>query len=109
MLRVVVVDDEAPARRYLRRLIESLDGPQVVAEAACLQTTIEAVNLHRPDAVFLDIELTGSTSFDVLSALDYSPQLVFVTAHAPYATRAFEVDAVDHLLKPVGKIGRAHV
>ncbi|MBO9356647.1 response regulator [Bordetella petrii] len=102
MLRVVVVDDEAPARRYLRRLLESLDGPQVVAEAACLQTAIDTINQHRPDAVFLDIELTDSTSFDVLSALDCQPQLVFVTAHAPYAMRAFEVDAVDYLLKPVG-------
>ena len=102
MLRVVVVDDEAPARRYLRRLIESLDGPQVVAEAACLQSAIDTINQHRPDAVFLDIELTHSTAFDVLSALSCQPQLVFVTAHAPYATRAFEVDAVDYLLKPVG-------
>src|SRR3546814_18210091 len=64
MLRVVVVDDEAPARRYLRRLIESLDGPQVVAAADCLQTAIEAVNLPRPDPVLLDTTLTGSRTDD---------------------------------------------
>ncbi|MBV7484292.1 LytTR family DNA-binding domain-containing protein [Bordetella sp. BOR01] len=102
MMRIVIVDDEAPARRYLRRLIESLDGPQVVAEAACMQSAIDLINLHRPDAIFLDIELTLGTSFDVLSALQYQPCIVFVTAHAPYATRAFDVDAVDYLLKPVG-------
>src|SRR5690606_37844501 len=101
MLRIVIVDDEAPARRYLRRLIESLDGPRVVDEAGGVTTAIECINLHQPDVVFLDIELTRGNSFDVLASLNCKPCVVFVTAHAPYATRAFDVDAVDYLLKPV--------
>ncbi|WP_026639318.1 LytR/AlgR family response regulator transcription factor [Bordetella petrii] len=102
MLRVVLVDDEAPARRYLRRMLESLEGPQVVGEADCMHSAIEIVNRQKPDAIFLDIELTRGTSFDVLSALECQPCIVFVTAYGLYATRAFEVGAVDYLLKPVG-------
>src|SRR5690606_13015616 len=81
VLRVVLVDDEAPARRYLRRMLESLDGPQVVGEADCMHSAIDIVNQHKPDAVFLDIELTRGTSFDVLGALDCQPCIVFVTAY----------------------------
>jgi two-component system LytT family response regulator len=101
MLRVIVVDDEAPARRYLRRLLEAHDDVGIVGEAATQQEAAQLIQAHRPDAVFLDIELTQGTGFDLLARLDTIPSLVFVTAHADHAIRAFDVAALDYLLKPV--------
>lgn len=101
MLRVLIVDDEAPARRYLRRLLEAAPGVQVAGEAATAEQARGLIRDHNPDALFLDIELTSGTGFDLLDSLDPAPAVVFVTAHNDYATRAFDVEAVDYLLKPV--------
>ncbi|CAM3740344.1 Response regulatory domain-containing protein [Bordetella sputigena] len=101
MLRVIVVDDEAPARRYLRRLLETHADVAIVDEAATREEAGRAVRMHRPHAVFLDIDLARGTGFDVLDSLDQPPAVVFVTAHADHALRAFDVAAVDYLLKPV--------
>lgn len=101
MLRVLIVDDEAPARRYLRRLLEAAPGVQVAGEASTAEQARGLIRDHNPDAVFLDIELTSSTGFDLLDSLDSAPAVVFVTAHNDYATRAFDVEAIDYLLKPV--------
>jgi two-component system LytT family response regulator len=102
VLRVIVVDDEAPARRYLRRLLEAHADVSIAGEAATGQEAARLIHTHRPDAVFLDIELTHGTGFDVLAGLDTPPAVVFVTAHADHAVRAFDVAAADYLLKPVG-------
>ncbi|MCD0504962.1 LytR/AlgR family response regulator transcription factor [Bordetella petrii] len=104
MLRVLIIDDEAPARRYLRRLLESNSGVQVEGEAGSLEQARSLMQHHNPDAVFLDIELSSGTGFDLLDGLngmESLPAVVFVTAHNNYATRAFDVEAVDYLLKPV--------
>ena len=101
MLRVLIVDDEAPARRYLRRLLEAAPGVQVAGEASTAEQARGLIRDHNPDALFLDIELTSGTGFDLLDSLDPAPAVVFVTAHNDYATRAFDVEAVDYLLKPV--------
>lgn len=98
MLRVLIVDDEAPARRYLRRLLEAAPGVQVAGEAATAEQARGLIRDHNPDALFLDIELTSGTGFDLLESLDPAPAVVFVTAHNDYATRAFDVEAVDYLL-----------
>ncbi len=102
MLRVLIVDDEAPARRYLRRLLEAAADIHVAGEAATLEQARALIREHRPDALFLDIELTAGTGFDLLEGLEAPPAIVFVTAHSDYAARAFDVAAVDYLLKPVG-------
>lgn len=101
MLRVLIVDDEAPARRYLRRLLEAASGVQVAGEASTAEQARGLIRDHNPDALFLDIELTSGTGFDLLDSLDPAPAVVFVTAHNDYATRAFDVEAVDYLQKPV--------
>jgi two-component system LytT family response regulator len=101
MLRVLIVDDEAPARRYLRRLLEATPDIEVAGEASTIEQAHELIQAHAPDALFLDIELTSGTGFDLLSSLESAPAVVFVTAHNDYATRAFDVAAVDYLLKPV--------
>ena len=113
-LRVLVVDDEAPARRKILRLLrsESPAAVQVVAEADSGESAIAAIHKHRPDLVFLDVQMPGQSGFDVVRAITSDnvacakgalPQIVFVTAHDQYALRAFEVHAFDYLLKPVAE------
>jgi two-component system, LytTR family, response regulator len=113
-LRVLVVDDEAPARRKILRFLraESPAGVQVVGEADSGESAIAAIHKHRPDLVFLDVQMPGQGGFDVVRAITSSneayakgamPQIIFVTAHDQYALRAFEVHAFDYLLKPVAE------
>jgi two-component system LytT family response regulator len=102
MLRVIIVDDEAPARRYLRRLLETVPDVEIAGEAATQEEALQLIHTVKPHALFLDIELTHGTGFDVLRGLDPAPAVVFVTAHSDHAARAFDVAALDYLLKPVG-------
>ena len=101
MLRVLIIDDEAPARRYMRRLLEAAPDILIEGEAATIEQARQMIRSHRPDAIFLDIMLTRDTGFNLLEDLDYTPSIVFVTAHTDYAAQAFEINAVDYLLKPV--------
>ena len=107
-LQVLVVDDEAPARRKILRLLRAEPGVQVVAEADSGESAIAAIGEHRPDLVFLDVQMPGANGFDVVAAIAGEssarmPRIVFVTAHDRYALRAFEVHAFDYLLKPVAE------
>lgn len=101
MLRVMLVDDEPPARRGFRRLLQAHPDVEVVAEAGTLAEAREQAGRLRPDAIFLDVELTDGRGFDLLAQLSPMPAIVFVTAHDLYAVKAFDVSAVDFLLKPV--------
>lgn len=111
LLRVFVVDDEAPARRKLLRLLRDEPGIEVVGEADNAEAAIAAIEKHLPDLVFVDVQMPGADGFDVVRAIsangdsrDGAPtRFVFVTAHDQYAVRAFEVHAFDYLLKPVGE------
>jgi two-component system LytT family response regulator/two-component system response regulator LytT len=104
-MRVVVVDDEQLAREELCFQLEQLGTEEVVAQAANGLEAIAAVERHEPDLVFLDIQMPGLTGFEVARRLlqrdDESPALIFVTAFDQHAIEAFEVNAVDYLLKPV--------
>jgi two-component system, LytTR family, response regulator LytT len=104
-LRVVVVDDEQLAREELCYQLEQLDGIEIVAQASNGIEAIGAVERHEPDLVFLDIQMPGLGGFEVARRLleheDEAPALVFVTAFDQHAIKAFEVNAVDYLLKPV--------
>lgn len=101
MLRVLIVDDETPARRYMRRLLEAAPNVRVEGEAATIVQARRLIQDLQPDAVFLDVMLAHETGFDLLQQLDCTPNIVFVTAHSDYAAQAFDVNAVDYLLKPV--------
>lgn len=101
MLRVAIVDDEALARRGMRRLLETHRQIEVIGEAASAKLAVELIRAERPDAVFLDIEMHGESGFDVLRDLENPPDVVFVTAHDRYAVRAYDFSVLDYLLKPV--------
>lgn len=101
-MRVLIADDEAPARGRLRRLLADLDGVEVVGEAANGVAALERVAADRPDLLLLDIEMPELDGLGVARALgDAGPAIVFVTAYDAYAVAAFEAAAVDYLLKPV--------
>ena len=102
-LTAVIVDDEAPARRVLRRLLHHhCRGVEVVAEAATIDTAAEALSAHRPGVLFLDIELRGADGFSLLDRVELGEtQLVFVTAYRDYALDAFRAAATDYVTKPV--------
>jgi len=103
MYTAIVVDDERLARRELKQLLEEAHSHQlqVVGEAATVQEAAALARLHDPDVVFLDVHLAGESGFDLLPLLDRTVTVVFVTAFDRYAIRAFEVNALDYLLKPV--------
>lgn len=102
-ITVVVADDEPPARRTLRRLLEREPDFEVVGEAGSGVEAIERIHATEPDAVFLDIKMPGATGLEVVASLDLEPIpiTVFVTAYDAYAVQAFEAAAVDYVLKPV--------
>ena len=104
-LEVLVVDDEAPARRKILRLLRQECDVQVVREAGGAESAIAAITKYRPDLVFLDVQMPGIDGFGVVQAIPAKemPRVVFVTAHDQYALRAFEVHAFDYLLKPFGE------
>jgi len=98
--KVLIVDDEAPARERLLRMLSKIEGIEVVGEAKDGLQAIEQIDRLRPDLVFLDIQMPGLDGFGVLAALQEPPPIIFVTAYDEYALRAFEVSALDYLLKP---------
>jgi DNA-binding LytR/AlgR family response regulator len=96
------VDDERPARERLKRLVGALPGVEIVGEAADGRQALEQVAALAPDAVFLDVEMPELTGLEVAATLGGDgPAVVFCTAYDQYALKAFEVSAVDYLLKPV--------
>ncbi len=101
MLKAVVVDDERLARRELRLLLEEHGGVTVVGEADSIESADGIIEKTAPDVVFLDIHLGSESGFDLLDRIENDCHVVFVTAHDAYAIRAFEVNALDYLLKPV--------
>jgi two-component system LytT family response regulator len=106
-LRVLVVDDEAPARRKVLRLLREEAGVEIAGEADSGEAAVEAIKKQSPDLVFLDVQMPGMDGFKVLQSLHTAkiqmPRVIFVTAHDKFALRAFEVHAFDYLLKPVGE------
>jgi len=102
-LRVFIVDDEAPARRELRYLLEQIDGVEVVGEAANGTAALKGLRETRPDLAFLDIQMPGLTGLElaqILAELPQRPLMIFATACQEHALEAFEIDAVDYLCKP---------
>lgn len=101
-LRVAIVDDEAPARAILREYLGGEPGVQVVAECANGFEAVQAVANAKPDLLLLDVQMPKLDGFEVLELVERDVAVVFVTAYDQYALKAFEVHAVDYLLKPFG-------
>ncbi|HTI39573.1 MAG TPA: LytTR family DNA-binding domain-containing protein [Vicinamibacterales bacterium] len=101
-IRVVIIDDEPLARERLRTLLRDDPSMEVVAEAGDTTTAVAAIQTTRPDLVFLDVQMPGGSGFDVISGVGAAqmPRVIFVTAYDRYALRAFDVHALDYLLKP---------
>ncbi|WP_299211747.1 LytTR family DNA-binding domain-containing protein [uncultured Aquimarina sp.] len=100
MKKVIIIDDEAAARKLIKEYL--LDFPELVllGEANNGVDAVKMINEFRPDLVFLDIQMPGMTGFDVLTHIEEIPQIIFSTAYDKYALQAFEVHAIDYLLKP---------
>jgi two-component system LytT family response regulator len=100
-MKAIIIDDERLARTELRKLLQDFPEIEIVDEASNAEEGIQKIENHNPDLVFLDIQMPGKTGFDMLSELDHAPQVIFTTAYDEYALKAFEVNALDYLLKPV--------
>jgi two-component system, LytTR family, response regulator len=100
-MKALVVDDEPLARRELVRLLAAFPRVQVLGEAGNIDEARERIETLAPDVVFLDIQMPGGTGFDLLTQLDRVPRIVFTTAYDQYAVKAFDVNALDYLLKPI--------
>src|SRR5438067_10359924 len=100
---VLIADDEPLARRTLREHLRSLGWSGEIHEARDGKTAVAVANSERPDLVFLDIVMPGATGLEVLEQLAYEPKVIFTTAHDQYAVTAFELGALDYLLKPFGR------
>jgi two-component system LytT family response regulator len=100
--RTLIVDDEVLARERLRQLLQSVPEIEIIGECANGQEAVDAIRQQSPDLIFLDVQMPELDGFGVLAAIDaeLAPVVVFVTAHDRFALRAFEVHAVDYLLKP---------
>ncbi len=100
-MKAMIIDDEPPARRELRRLLTGFPWVEIVGEAGNVDQAAEMVETLTPELLFLDIQMPGGSGFDLLTRLEDVPQVIFTTAYDEHAVRAFKVDALDYLLKPI--------
>ncbi|HMP98528.1 MAG TPA: response regulator, partial [Cyclobacteriaceae bacterium] len=100
-MRALIIDDERLARKELIKLLEEHPSIEIIGEAANADEAIEMINEHNPDLLFLDIQMPGKTGFQLLESLDSAPTVVFTTAYDEFALKAFDVSALDYLLKPI--------
>jgi two-component system, LytTR family, response regulator len=100
-MRALIVDDERLARKELMKLLEDHPGIEVIGEAMNVEEAVQLTNELNPDLLFLDIQMPGKTGFQLLEELDSVPIVVFTTAYDEFALKAFEVNALDYLLKPI--------
>ena len=100
-MKTFIVDDERLARNELKRLLKNFSAIEIIGEAANADEAIERIEQARPDLLFLDIQMPGRDGFELLESLIRVPRIIFTTAFDEYALKAFEVNALDYLLKPV--------
>ncbi|GMQ29967.1 LytR/AlgR family response regulator transcription factor [Algoriphagus confluentis] len=100
-MRAIVIDDERLARKELITLLNQLETVEVVGEAVNVDDAKEKIEQLQPDVLFLDIQMPEKTGFDLLEELDHVPHVIFTTAYDEYALKAFQVNALDYLLKPI--------
>lgn len=100
-VKTIIIDDERLARNELKKMLLEFAEIEVIDEAANAQEGLEKIEKHNPDLIFLDIQMPGKTGFDLLEELERAPKVIFTTAYDEFALKAFEVNALDYLLKPV--------
>jgi len=103
MIRALVIDDSRLARQELQLLLKNDNRVEVKGEAENSEQAREMIEAHDPDLLFLDIQMPGGSGFDLLESLDATPAVIFTTAYDEYAIRAFEVNALDYLQKPISR------
>lgn len=100
-ITVMIIDDERNARQEIRRLLADYSGFEIIAEAANAAEAVIQIRQLQPDLLFLDIQMPEKTGFELLAELDEVPEVIFFTAYDQYAVKAFEISALDYLMKPV--------
>jgi two-component system LytT family response regulator len=102
-IRIVIIDDEAPAREIIKHYLKEVDSVEVIAECADGFTGLKSISALKPELVFLDIQMPRLTGIEMVEVLTEKPEIIFTTAYDQYALRAFELNAVDYLMKPFEK------
>ena len=102
-IKILIIDDEAPAREIIKHYLNEVESAEVVAECADGFTGLKTISTVKPDLVFLDIQMPRLTGIELVEVLTEKPEIIFTTAYDQYALRAFELNAVDYLLKPFPK------
>jgi len=102
-LRTIIIEDEAPARELLKHYLKDYNEIEIIAECADGFTGLKTISELKPDLIFLDIQMPKLTGFEMLEVLEERPEIIFTTAYDQYAIKAFELNAVDYLLKPFHK------
>jgi two-component system LytT family response regulator len=100
-IKAIIIDDERLARNELKKLLAEHPEILIIDEASNVDEGIEKIELSSPELIFLDIQMPGKTGFDLLAELERSPKVIFTTAYDEFALKAFEVNALDYLLKPI--------
>ena len=100
-MRAIIIDDERLARKELNNLLKNYPEIEIVDQAVNADDALEKIKRLNPDLIFLDIQMPGKTGFELLEELDKVPKVIFTTAYDEFATRAFDVNALDYLLKPI--------
>jgi two-component system, LytTR family, response regulator len=102
-IRIVIIDDEAPARELIKHYLKEVDLTEVIGESADGFSGLKTISALKPDLVFLDIQMPRLTGIEMLEVLTEKPEIIFTTAYDQFALRAFELNAVDYLMKPFPK------
>jgi two-component system LytT family response regulator len=100
-IKAVIVDDERLARKELASMLSELENVELLGEADSVKSATKLINTSSPDVIFLDIQMPGESGFELANQTDIDAKIIFVTAYDEYALRAFEVNALDYLMKPI--------
>ena len=102
-IRIVIIDDETPAREIIKHYLKEVDSIDVIAECADGFSGLKSISVLKPDLVFLDIQMPRLTGIELLEVLTEKPEIIFTTAYDQFAIKAFELNAIDYLMKPFPK------
>ena len=103
MIRTLIIDDEEPARMLVRKFLEDFSEIEVLGECSDGFAAAKSINEHKPDLIFLDVQMPKLSGFELLEIIEHRPQVIFTTAYDSYAIKAFDENAVDYLLKPFSR------